>query len=101
MEKQNCFRDCDLKLYIACLCDVIWKWRNKIVFDKAKIDMENIAQDLRFRYQEMLGARSVTKTGLLTHEALPPPEFLKEVDTVCFQTNASVVQKEAGLAIWQ
>uniref|UniRef100_A0A803PRV9 Reverse transcriptase domain-containing protein n=1 Tax=Cannabis sativa TaxID=3483 RepID=A0A803PRV9_CANSA len=94
-------KDESLKLFVACACDSIWKWRNNVFFKNRPFAIEELISDVQASVQEM-NLRDIADPGevsLLASQDIVDP--FCSTDLVPFNTDASILNDEAGLAAVQ
>uniref|UniRef100_A0A803NJ15 Reverse transcriptase n=1 Tax=Cannabis sativa TaxID=3483 RepID=A0A803NJ15_CANSA len=91
-------QDTKFQLFVACACEMIWKWRNDIIFNGSQCNVEMVFKDSLRRTTDFTQKKlwqdqvEILATAPTMQQPLDINEFCR------VQVDASVVGKEAGFA---
>uniref|UniRef100_A0A803NWY3 RNase H type-1 domain-containing protein n=1 Tax=Cannabis sativa TaxID=3483 RepID=A0A803NWY3_CANSA len=91
-------KDERLLLFSACLCEMIWKWRNKIIFQGCPFSLAKLISDINLRVKEM-EMRLAPLNHMDRSEDIDVELVSQNNDNLqCFFSDASILNGVAGVA---
>ncbi|XP_060968612.1 uncharacterized protein LOC115704452 [Cannabis sativa] len=91
-------KDERLLLFSACLCEMIWKWRNKIIFQGCSFSLAKLISDINLRVKEMEMRMAPLKLMDRSQDIDVELDFQNIDDLQCFFSDASILNGAAGVA---
>ncbi|XP_060972106.1 uncharacterized protein LOC133038077 [Cannabis sativa] len=89
--------DDEAQSYIACLCDIVWRKRNNIIFKGDCCNMQAMIKEIRERAAEM--HFSMASTEVIEHQEDVVNEPLPHQDFIKYSVDASGLNSKAGLGV--